>query len=190
MPMIDFLKAQWLFLRELRNNPGAIGAVFPSSRKLGRVMGAQIPADTKGLIVELGAGTGSITKALRKRFPDEKLIIVERSKNMCKYLKKRFPSVNIVLGDAIDLHDLLAAFDKPVDAIVSSLPLRSLDKAIINKIEEAAFNSLSVNGVFIQFTYDPRDNAADILPRFEYLYRKKVWCNVPPAKVDVYKKCR
>lgn len=187
--MINFLKAQWLFLQELKNNPGALGAAFPSSRELGKVMAEQIPVETKGLIIELGAGTGSITKALQKKFPSEKLIIVERSKDMCKYLKKHFSSINVVLGDAIDLNELLINFDEPVNAIVSSLPLRSLEKGIVNKIQKAAYQCLSNEGVFIQFTYDPRDNAADVLPDFKHLYHKKVWCNIPPAKVDVYKKC-
>ena len=187
--MLNFFKAQWLFLQELKSNPGAIGAAFPSSRELGKVMAEQIPENTTGLIVELGAGTGSITKALQKKFPNKQLVIIERAKDLYEYLKRHYLGVEVILGDAIDLAKLLESFKEPVQAIVSSLPLRSLDKKVVDQIQKAALECLAEDGIFIQFTYDPRDNAAEVLPEFKHLYHKKVWCNLPPAKVDVYKKC-
>lgn len=188
--MIKFIKEQWLFLQELKTNPASIGAVFPSSRQLGKVMVKQIPCGTQGLIVELGAGTGSITNALQKRFPEEQLIIIERSKELYEYLTKTFPHTKILLGDAVNLPELIKPFNKNTSVIVSSLPLRSLDKDVVRKIQKASHESLINGGYFIQFTYDPRHNAAEILSDFKYIGYKNVWCNLPPARVDIYQKCQ
>lgn len=187
--MNNFIKEQWLFFQELRKHPGAIGAIFPSSKKLGKTMVEQIPKNTDGLIVELGPGTGAITKYLQKNFPSKQIVVIERSKGMCEYLHLKFSDINIVSGDARDLHKLIEPFHRPVEAIVSSLPLRSLAKQTVTAIETAAFECLPMDGHFIQFTYELRNNSAEILPKFKLMYHKTVWCNIPPAKVDVYQKC-
>lgn len=187
--MTSFLKEQWLFLQALRNNPSLVGAALPSGSLLAKKMVQQIPQNTQGLIVELGAGTGAITKVLHHKFPSEQLVIIERSREMFNFLKTRFPDVKILLGDAVDLPHLLSSYQKPVAAIVSSLPLRSIPPAIVSKIQTVVFESLNHNGLLIQFTYDPRGNASKVFPQLKFLYRKKVWLNIPPANVDVYQKC-
>ncbi len=187
--MKNYFKERWLFFRQLKNNPGAVGAAFPSSRTLAKIMVQQIPKESTGLIVELGAGTGSITKYLQKKFMPSQLVIVERSQELYDFLKKKFPNISIVLGDAIDLSNLVKPFLKPVGVIISSLPLRSLPVETVTKIQTVVFEVLSERGLFVQFTYDPRDNAAHILPNLKYLYSKKVWLNIPPARIDIYQKC-
>ena len=51
------------FLRWLRA-PTRIGAVAPSSRQLGRAMARQVAGGGTDPVIELGGGTGSITRAL------------------------------------------------------------------------------------------------------------------------------
>lgn len=186
--MKNFIKERWLFLQALRHNPSLVGAAFPSSSSLAKKMVQQIPKNTEGLIVELGAGTGAITQHLKSKFPKDQLAIIERSEKMATFLKLKFPDTNILLGDAVDLPHLLSPFNKPVDAIISSLPLRSIAAPIVEKIQTAVYESLANNGVYIQFTYDPRQNAKEVFPQLKFLYRKKVWLNIPPANVDVYQK--
>ncbi len=151
--MKNFIKEQWLFLQALRHNPSSVGAAFPSSGYLAKKMVQQIPKNTRGLIVELGAGTGAITKYLRKKFPEDQFIVIERSEDMVEFLKKEFPNIRIVLGDAVELVKLLSAYQKPVDVILSSLPLRSIAPEVVEKLQTAVFETLAPKGLLIQFTY-------------------------------------
>lgn len=186
--MKNLIKEQWLFLQALRSDPNMVGAAFPSSRSLAKKMVQQIPSQTQGLIVELGAGTGPITHYLQKRFPHDQLAIIERSEDMVNFLKKKFPDIAILLGDAVELPNLIAAFQKPVEIIISSLPMRSIPPEIADKIQRVISECLAKNGLLIQFTYDPRANAKQVFPQLKLLYRKTVWLNIPPANVDVYQK--
>src|SRR5262249_5407124 len=56
-------EAALFFVRWLKA-PHRIGAVAPSSRHLGRAMARQVLSAGPGPIIELGGGTGSVTKAL------------------------------------------------------------------------------------------------------------------------------
>ena len=56
-----------LFLREFLEAPAGVGAVWPSSEHLARGMAARIDPRGDGLVVELGAGTGVVTRALLDR---------------------------------------------------------------------------------------------------------------------------
>ncbi len=52
-----------LFLHQAINNPAGVGAVIPSSRSLGRMMAGQIDP-MNGPVVEIGPGTGAITRQI------------------------------------------------------------------------------------------------------------------------------
>lgn len=178
----------WLFARELLASPGHIGAAVPSSKFLAKAMAEQIPDSFQGIIIELGGGTGAITRALLERgISPRKIVVVERSKSLYEHLSKRFPNLNIIHGDAVDLDALLSDNELPVAAIVSSLPLRSLPKATVEKIKEALRQTLDPDALFIQFTYDLRKESSNLFTHLERINSKYVWRNIPPARIDIYK---
>ena len=118
------------FGSELLNNPRPVGSAVPSSRFLARRIAGFLPRNPRGYVVELGAGTGAITAALLDRgIPSDRLILVERSETMVRLLMRRFPLLNVALGDAAELRSLLTAFlgkdNIEVSYVVSSLPLRT-----------------------------------------------------------------
>jgi phosphatidylethanolamine/phosphatidyl-N-methylethanolamine N-methyltransferase len=179
----------WLFLRELIIHPKAVGAAFPSSTKLARAMAKQIPLKTPNTIIELGGGTGVITASLLESGIDaKKLVIVERSSALAKHLRKRFPQLHIINGDARELHRLLMLEHEPVSAIVSGLPLRSLPAATVKSIGQQVDRVLAPNGLFIQFTYGLFSKPLSPSPNFYCAYSHHVWWNLPPARVDVFHK--
>ena len=72
------------FLMVAVTNPALVGAVVPSSRRLAAAMAEA--ASGAGLLIDLGAGTGAITAALRERHPDVPLVAVEMqldSRSIC-----------------------------------------------------------------------------------------------------------
>src|SRR5205807_717872 len=89
------------FLKSLTSMPRFTGAVAPSGRALARTMAGALQPHLDGLIVELGPGTGPVTRALLDRGVDRtRLVLVEYNPDFCALLKTRFPGARVLEGDA------------------------------------------------------------------------------------------
>jgi phosphatidylethanolamine/phosphatidyl-N-methylethanolamine N-methyltransferase len=164
--------------------PHHIGAVAPSSRYLARAMAKQVEVGSTEVVVELGGGTGSVTKALLERIPAEQLIVVERDERLYHMLRRRFPQLRILLGDARQLGALLRPLGiNAVSAVVSSLPLVSMPKRIRRQIVDQSFAMMGEAGRFIQFTYSLTSPLARRELGLRGRVASRVWLNVPPATV-------
>lgn len=173
-----------LFFREWMQGPGTIGAVCSSSRYLAAEMAAQVPPGD-GIIVELGAGTGMVTQALLDHgISPGRLIIVERAEGFVEHLRRRFPGATVIHGDAANLCELIPQ-GLPIDAIVSSLPLRSLPVDQHTRIIAQWRQALNRHGSLIQFTYDirPQERTCASDHTFAVTHSRIVWANLPPARV-------
>ena len=181
---MNIMLPSWLFFTELLKNPGAIGAVWPSSKALAYAMARQLPVAGEGLIVELGAGTGSVTEALLESgIEPERLLIVERSAAFVRHLRNRYPAIKVVQGDATQLHALIPS-NAVVDAIVSSLPLRSLATTEVSAVVGQWHRVLKAEGIVVQFTYNLRGLIKRNLNGFMEQKKCVVWKNIPPARVS------
>ena len=181
------------FGSELLNNPRPVGSAVPSSRFLARRIAGFLPRNPRGYVVELGAGTGAITAGLLGRgIPADRLIPVERSETMVRLLKRRFPHLNVALGDAAELSALLTTFlgkdDIEVSYVVSSLPLRSLPEKTVTSILHEVDRVLHKDGKLLQYTYNLGKTPHPALSAFKRRYTTVVWANFPPARVDVFQK--
>jgi phosphatidylethanolamine/phosphatidyl-N-methylethanolamine N-methyltransferase len=191
MPL-EAVASLFTFGTELLNNPGPVGSALPSSRFLARRIAGFIPPSPRGYVVELGAGTGAITSALLDRgIPADRLVSVERSATMVKLLKRRFPSVNVALGDAAQLRSLLKSHlgtdAWEVSYVVSSLPLRSLPDDDVRRIVGEIQQVLHRQGTLVQYTYDLRRTPHRSLAGFKRCFTTVVWANFPPARLDVFR---
>ncbi|MBI3879292.1 MAG: methyltransferase domain-containing protein [Verrucomicrobia bacterium] len=181
-----------VFSGELLSNAGSVGAAVPSSRALARRIASFLPRDPTGLVIELGAGTGAVTEALIEHgLPLEKIVPVELNANMARHLRKRFPGLNVLGGDASKLGRLLAQHlpdGRPaVSHIVSSLPLRSLPVTVVARIIREVKRLLPPDGTFIQYTYHIGCRRYRPLDDFQRHATSLVWMNLPPARVDVFR---
>lgn len=178
------------FWKNLRKHPGAVGAVVPSSRGLSRRMAEMLDLKSQGKIVELGAGTGAVTRALLDQgLPADQLIVVEYLTEFVEFLKERFPGVTVIQGDAAQLGKILeektgTSLDE-VRAIVSSLPLRSLDREKAEEITGEWKKLKSPDSRVVQFTYDLRSWKHPSLKDFRCLRTRFALWNIPPARVDL-----
>lgn len=178
----------WLFARELFRGPGLVGAVCPSSTRLAQRMAAHVPPAGKGLVVELGAGTGVVTQALLDRgIAPDRLAVIERSPAFVRHLRARFPELSVILGSAAELADLLD-HTGPIDAIVSSLPLRTLPADDVTTIVGHWRHLLAADGVAVQYTYDLRDCGRLATHGFAVRANEIVWGNLPPARVLAFER--
>jgi phosphatidylethanolamine/phosphatidyl-N-methylethanolamine N-methyltransferase len=178
------------FVMSLTSTPRLTGAVAPSGRALARAMAEAAGPPATGLVVELGPGTGPVTRALIEHGVDpRRIVMVEFNPQFCRLLEARFPGVRVVEGDAYDLPRTLAGLrDERVSAFVSSLPLLTRPPGDREKLIGDAFALMGAEGVFVQFTYGlvspiPRAFLAD---RYSARRGRPVWANLPPARVWTY----
>ncbi len=180
---------EFRFIRTLIEKPLSVGAVAPSGKALARVMANYVDPRAAGPIVELGPGTGPVTEALVARGIDPaRLTLVEYDPEFCRLLRKRFPGVNVVQGDAYNLRRTLdGVLREPAAAFVSGLPLFNKPLKMRLELLDQAFELMQPGAPFVQFTY----NAISPIPRSHGRVRAeasgRVWRNFPPARVWVYR---
>ena len=136
-----------------------MGAIAPSAPSLARAMARVARANGGGepqdLMVELGPGTGSVTRALvAAGVPEERLVLVERDRHFHAWLEGHFPKATVLHSDARKLDELLPnGRSGRVATVVSSLPLNSLPKCERDEIVRAALRVLSDDGCLVQYSY-------------------------------------
>src|SRR5580658_6676569 len=124
-----------LMLRKFIRHGSTIASFVPSSRFLSRALIKGIDWEKSQCLVELGAGTGPVTKQLVKHArPHTKLVVIEQDPDFCRRLREKFPratNLDIVEGDAGKLDLILAQRGITMcDHILSGLPTPSLPSTL------------------------------------------------------------
>ena len=178
------------FIRSWIEKPLHVGAVMPSGRPLARTMAQYVDRHASGPVIELGPGTGAITSALVDHGIDQKrLVLVEYNPGFCALLRDRYPQAKVVQGDAYRLRDTLwNVLGAPASAIVSSLPLVTKPMLTRLRLIRDAFVALAPGAPFVQFTYSVAPPIPKSLPGVSTEASERIWMNLPPARVWVYRK--
>lgn len=177
------------FLRSWIEKPLHMGAVMPSSKVLARTVARYVDPHSDGPVIELGPGTGAITDALIAHGVAEKrLVLVEFDPGFCALLRERYPQATVIQGDAYNLDVTLAELKEPAAAMVSGLPLVTKPMLVRLKLMRDAFLKMEAGAPFIQFTYSVVPPIPKSLPGIHTKASKRVWMNLPPARVWVYRK--
>lgn len=177
-----------LFLKRLIKNPRSLGAIVPSSKSLARFICRHIDYQEGDFIVEIGAGTGSFTRAiLQAGVPAAKLIVLELDKELAQYLQVNFPDVQVIHGNATLLETLVPPHViGNVRTIVSGIPMVNVPKKIQKEIIDSCFRILGEGGGILQFTYGP---LSPIPAQLFGIFAHKlghVLQNIPPATIWRY----
>lgn len=185
--------SKFLFLRQFINRPLGIGSITPSSKRVAELMVANLGWQAGEYVVELGPGTGVFTRELlRKGVPADKIILIEFNSDFVKFLRREFPSMRVVEGDASALPKLLQDLGiGKVKRIVSGIPMRSLSRVMRAAITAAIAAALDAGGVAVQFTYATMPPLARIEAKFGGLVGHRAgWAlaNLPPAIIWLYVK--
>jgi len=178
------------FLRSWIEKPLHMGAVMPSGKLLARTMAQYVDVESRGPVIELGPGTGAITNALIEHGVDQKrLVLVEYNPGFCALLRDRYPHAKVVQGDAYALRDSLGeVLDARASAVVSGLPLVTKPMLTRLKLMRDAFLALAPGAPFVQFTYSVAPPIPKSLPGVSTEASERIWMNLPPARVWVYRK--
>ena len=123
-------KGALLFLRRWAANPLQMGSVTPSSPALCRRVVRHAWPDPEQVVLELGAGTGVISRALlHAGLPPDRLVVVEVVPAMAAHLRRTLPGVQVIEGDARDLPALLPVHLRGrIGSVVCGIPLVLLPK--------------------------------------------------------------
>ena len=172
-------------------NPLQTGALWPSGQALARAMARCVDPCQPGPVVELGAGTGAITRELLAReLAPQRLIAIEKDPALCRVLRLRFPEASVLRGDVAELAALLAGagIARP-GTLVSGLPLAGMTLRRRRRVLEQIVACLEPGGVLVQFTYSPFAPIPRAACAALGLSGRRValvtW-NLPPAAVWVY----
>ena len=124
------------FFQAFLKNPAKVGAIAPSSPELAQKMVKGLTPNAEKIVIELGVGTGAITKFLQEAVPDEKSYLgIELDRDLVKSLKTNFRQLKIVRGNACDAFSIhqKSGLGK-VGYIVSCLPFVSIPNDIGERI--------------------------------------------------------
>ncbi len=193
-----------LFLQEALSDFSATASVAPSSRYLAEAMSQPLRRRRARVVVELGPGTGAITRVLLEHMPAEsQLIALEINPKFYSYLKRTLTDPRLLLlnARAESLESLLPQLGHDdVDAVVSSLGLSLMTDWKRRSLLAGLAGHLSEKGVFVQYYYltarwldavhqcwRPALQTVPTLLRhhFHTIHTQVVWWNLPPAIVYV-----
>lgn len=177
-----------LFLRRWAANPLQMGSVVPSSPALGRRIAALIERQGDEVVVELGAGTGAISRELLARgVPADRLVVVEIVPEMARHLARSLPGATVIEADAFALSEALPqAMHGRVGTTICGIPL------VLLPIERqrrfvAAVEAVAPGRGFLLYTYC----VTSPLPyrQLGLKARREAWTpfNLPPASVWRYR---
>jgi phospholipid N-methyltransferase len=162
-----------------------IGAVVPSGRLLAKLMVKNLRPGAR--VVELGAGTGTVTEAiLESGVRARDLFVVEQNEAFIGILRRRFHGVAVVHGDALSLQADLGYLAGTVDGVISSLPLLLFSQPDRRRALAESFALLKGDGFMHQFTYGGRCPVARSMRKELGLRASLVGVaavNLPPAFV-------
>ncbi len=191
-----------LFLSEALRSLSVTASLFPSSRFLASALLRAIDFDAARVIVELGVGTGAITKEILRRLqPNAVLLGVDLNPAFVNHVGRTTEDSRFVpiLGQAERLGTLLSQHGiGRADAIVSSLGLTGMHPSQRSTIMTQAAACLTRDGVLTQYQYlhangEPNWVSSLGLTRFpekeflkahfRHVASERVIWNLPPARV-------
>ncbi|WP_246329389.1 class I SAM-dependent methyltransferase [Chthonobacter rhizosphaerae] len=180
------------FFRSWMGKPLTTGAVSPSGRMLAKAMASRIDPAWPGVVVELGPGTGAVTRALLDRgVAPDRIVAIEYNDVFADHLRAGFPGVRVIEGDAYAMEATLARHGiTEAAAVVSSLPLFTRPLVQRTSLMEQSMRLMPEGRPFIQFSYAlvpplPERQGAWSLDVSDW-----IMMNLPPARVWTYRSAR
>jgi phospholipid N-methyltransferase len=197
------------FAREAVRTFRATGAIAPSSRHLaGRLAALVAPARHPAAVLEVGAGTGAVTRALAARLgPADRLDAVEVNPRFAEVLQTVL-ATDPALAAVADRVRVIASpiasvrLDRRYDAVISGLPFMNFDAAEVRDILDRYLAALVPGGQLMLYGYlgttvagrlvnrgagvARQREVSAVLADFEQRYgcgRLVVWSNLPPARI-------
>ena len=178
------------FFKGMMQGPKTVGSIVPTSSITARKMASVINPHSGLPVLELGPGTGAITKAILGRgVKPEKLVAVEYSTDFYEHLVRLYPGVHFINGDAFDLQTTLGNFGGlTFDSVVSGIPLLNFPMAKRISLLESLLDRLPAGRPMVQISYGAISPIAANPDRYHIQHFDFVMRNIPPAQLWIYRR--
>jgi phosphatidylethanolamine/phosphatidyl-N-methylethanolamine N-methyltransferase len=178
------------FFKGMMQGPKQVGAIAPTSSITARKMASVVDV-TSGLpVLELGPGTGVITKQILARgVQPEKIVSVEYSRDFYERLVKDYAGVNFIHGDAFDLEKTLGALaGQTFDSVISAVPLLSFPMEARIRLIDDLLSRIPAGRPVVQITYGPVSPVIAKPDRYHIQHFDFIVRNIPPAQLWIYRR--
>ncbi|MBY3367271.1 phospholipid N-methyltransferase PmtA [Rhizobium laguerreae] len=178
------------FFRGMMQGPKTVGSIVPTSSITAKRMASVVDIHSGLPVLELGPGTGAITKAILGRgVRAENLVAIEFSTDFHKHLQRTYPGVHFINGDAFDLQTTLGSFSGlTFDSVVSGIPLLNFPMAKRISLLESLLDRLPAGRPMVQISYGAISPIAANPDRYHIQHFDFVMRNIPPAQLWIYKR--
>jgi phosphatidylethanolamine/phosphatidyl-N-methylethanolamine N-methyltransferase len=178
------------FFKGWMSNAKAVGAILPTSSVTARRMASVINPHSGLPVLELGPGTGVITKAILARgVKPEDLVSVEYSTQFVQHLQAKYPGVSFINGDAFNIVETLKEYrGQKFDCVISGIPLLNFPMHMRVSLIESLLDLMPAGRPVVQFSYGPVSPVTARPDSYKIEHFDFVVRNIPPAQIWHYKK--
>jgi len=188
--LLSNVKEKFYFFKTFLRSPSKIGSIMPSSKFLVNEILNKVDFSDAKILVELGAGTGVVTKELynlvkiieKKQNLKRQVVIFEQDKKLRNFLKLKFKGFNF-FENAFELSTNLKQENiSSVDVILSGLPFANFSSKEREKLLAEILRCLKPGGKFIMFQYSlqMKEHLEKVFKKVELSF---VLFNIPPAVI-------
>ncbi len=178
------------FFKGWIDKPKAVGSIIPTSSVTARRMASVIDPHSGLPVLEVGPGTGVITRAILGRgIKPENLFAIEYSEDFVRHLRHHYPQVNVIQGDAFDLDTTLGDRRGLVfDSVISGVPLLNFPVAQRISYLNSLLDRIPAGRPVVQLTYGPLSpipagRGDYTVKHFDFVIR-----NIPPTQLWIYRR--
>lgn len=177
------------FIKGVMLQPKTVGAIMPTSARTAARMASIINTGSGLPVLELGPGTGVITKAILDRgVKPEDIVSIEYSTPFFQHLSAKYPGVNFINGDAFNLAETLKAYEgQKFDCVISGIPLLNFPMHARVKLIEDLLKLMPAGRPVVQFSYGPVSPVIARPDSYKIQHFDFVVRNIPPAQIWHYK---
>ena len=180
------------FFKGWIDRPKTVGSIVPTSSITARKMASVINPASGLPVLEVGPGTGVITRAILARgVKPENLYALEYSPEFVRHLRRLYPGVNVMEGDAFNLSAALGDHrDTVFDSVVSGVPLLNFPVAQRIAYIESLLDRIPAGRPIVQLTYGPLSPIPPGRGDYSVEHFHFVVRNIPPTQLWIYRRGR
>ncbi len=176
------------FFKGWIDGPKTVGAIAPTSPVTARRMASVIDVASALPVLELGPGTGAVTKAILERgVAPERLVSIEYSPDFFEGLVAGYPGVRFIRGDAFELDSTLSGTGADMfDSVISAIPLLNFPMEQRVDLVERLLDRLPAGRPVVQISYGAVSPVSTKRSSFGVKPLDWVVRNIPPARLWIY----
>lgn len=180
------------FFKGWMHRPRDVGSILPTSAVTARRMASVINPRSGLPVLEIGPGTGVITRAILARgVAPGRLCAVEYSPEFVRHLRRQFPGVDVIGGDAFDLDETLGSRrSQTFDCVVSGIPLLNFPVEKRVAYVEDLLRRIPEGRPVVQLTYGAKSPVPPGLGSYTVEHFHFVIRNIPPTQLWIYRRAK